>query len=335
MTVELELERLAGPAPPTVPAEAGHGSGQPDLVHGPTTMRLIDVPIGEPAGGRPLLFVAAAGSEPGWRKAALLASFDGGANWIDAGVTAAPATMGSAIDALQAGQALLFDDLGAVEIELLSGTMILENASDEALIAGANLALLGDELIQFGRAEPLGGARYRLARLLRGRRGTEWAVGAHEAGDNFTLIEASALAVLEAPAGSIGAAALASATGVGDMAPVVSSLAIRGQSLLPPAPVHLRASRLSNGDIAIAWARRGRLGWTWSSGADTPLGEEAERYRLTITGDGFEREVELDAPAFVYDVALQAADGTAGTLVLSVRQVGDHGLSQAIVLTRD
>ncbi|MGQ0660216.1 phage tail protein [Sphingosinicella sp.] len=335
MSVEMELERLAGPAPAVAPAEAGYGSGQPDLVHGPTTVQLIDTPIGEPVGGRPLLFVAAAGSEPGWRRAALLATFDGGASWIDAGATAAPAIIGTAVHALGVGQALLFDNVGAVEIELLSAATVLENASDEALIAGANLALVGAELIQFGRATALGGAHYRLSRLLRGRRGTEWAMATHATGENFTLIETAALAPLEAPAGSIGAEAVVSATGVGDLAPAVSSLTIFGQSLLPPAPVHLRALRLSSGDVAIAWTRRSRLGWAWASGADTPHGEERERYRLTIAGEGFERVAEIDAPAFVYDTAKQAADGAVGTLVLSVRQVGDHGLSQPAALTLD
>src|SRR3546814_3877061 len=54
---------------------------------------------------------------------------------------------------------------------------------------GANLALIDDELVQFGHVEQLGGHRFRLRRLLRGRRGTEWASADHEAGGRFILIE--------------------------------------------------------------------------------------------------------------------------------------------------
>ena len=54
--------------------------------------------------------------------------------------------------------------------------MALQHAGDAALLAGANAAMLGAELIQFGRAEPLGQGRYRLSRLLRGRGGSDDAI---------------------------------------------------------------------------------------------------------------------------------------------------------------
>lgn len=328
MDVEFELERIAAAAP-SAPAEPGQGGGQPDLVHGQTVLRLLDIPVGDPVGGRPVLFVAASGAEPGWRRAVLLTSFDGGESWSDGGVTAVPAVMGMAVEALGEGQSLILDD---ATVELLHPGMMLEHASDEALVAGANLALLGDELIQFGRAADLGDGRFRLSRLLRGRRGTEWAIAGHAPGEPFTMIEPPALAVIEAPTGSVGSQAEINAVGVGDIVPASAGLMIRGESLLPPAPVDLSAHRRPGGDIAIGWTRRSRLGWTWAGGADTPLGEERERYRLTIAGVAFERVVETDGPSFLYDVAMQAADGTGGPLYLSVRQAGDHGLSRAATL---
>jgi hypothetical protein len=65
------------------------------------------------------------------------------------------------------------------------------------------------------------------------------------------------------------------------------------------------------------------------------MGEERERYHLTIAGDGFERLVESDLPLFHYTAAMQAADGATGALTLSVRQAGDHGLSRACILLFD
>ena len=44
---------------------------------------------------------------------------------------------------------------GTLEIELLNDRMWLESRSDTALIGGANLALVGGELIQFGRVEAI------------------------------------------------------------------------------------------------------------------------------------------------------------------------------------
>src|SRR3712207_4858028 len=96
----------------------------------------------------------------------------------------------------------------------------------------------------------------------------------------------------------------------------------------PPSPVHLRAERLANGDLAFAWARRSRAGWVWLSGSDTPLGEETESYRLTLASEGFERSVTVAAPAYLYGAAAQAADGLAGPLAVEVVQLGTSAPSR-------
>lgn len=207
MVTSLELVRVqVGPIPETAEASEGRPIGHPDLLHGPTTVRLLDLPLsGVEASERPHLLVAAAGVEAGWRRAALMTSYDDGATLQEAGPTAAPAVMGTAVTALGPGGAALFDAETSVEVELLNDAMWLESRSDDALVGGDNLALLGDELIQFGLAEPLGDRRFRLSRLLRGRRGTEWAVTGHLAGEPFVLIEAASLAVIEPPLALTGA----------------------------------------------------------------------------------------------------------------------------------
>ena len=75
--------------------------------------------------------------------------------------------------------------------------------------------------------------------------------------------------------------------------------------------------------------RRSRLGWSWPSGADTPLGEERESYRLEIAGDGLARAAALTSPFYLYTAAEQTADGASGLLELSVRQLGTHAISRA------
>jgi hypothetical protein len=80
--------------------------------------------------------------------------------------------------------------------------------------------------------------------------------------------------------------------------------------------------------------RRSRLGWSWASGSDTPLGEEAELYAVTLTGDSFSREVEVSAPGFTYDAAARAADGP-GPVLVSVVQLGTHGRSRAASIIID
>ena len=332
MTTTLDLVRVPGAGPPDIAASPGRAVGEPDLPVGPTILRLLDLPLGDGTETRPLLSVAAAGEESGWRRAALSASFDGGASWQEMGVTAAPAIMGVATNILPPAGAALFDTISPLEVELSHDGMWLEGRSDKALAAGANLAAIGGELIQFGDAAPLGGRRFRLSRLLRARRGTEWAAAGHAAGEPFTLITRDTLATIEGPAG---AEAHVLASGIGDVPEAAAASRTIGVEMLrPPCPVHLQARETADGDLAITWVRRSRIGWVWTDGADTPLGEEAERYRLDISGPGFSRSVETLSPAFLYTAALRAADG-AGPLSLSIVQSGSFAASRPASLILD
>jgi hypothetical protein len=68
-----------------------------------------------------------------------------------------------------------FDEAGTVDVKLVEGT--LSSVTRDQVLDGSNVALLGDEIIQFRTATQLAAQRYRLTGLLRGRLGTDWAVG--------------------------------------------------------------------------------------------------------------------------------------------------------------
>ncbi len=332
--VEAKLVPL-GPLVATLPPAApGRPVGAPDAGIGETVLHLLDLPpLGDTAETSARLWVAAAGTEPGWRRAGLSLSRDGGASFEAIGSTAAPAVIGVAASALAAGSAHLFDGAGDVEIDLLHGGMALAGADDDALANGANLALLGDELIQFGMAEALGSGRWRLSRLLRGRRGSEWAMAGHAAGERFVLLERASLLPVELPVAMLGASATLIATGVGDAAGVEAEALVTGDAVRPPAPVGLAAARLSGGLIRFSWVRRSRTGWAWLDGSDAPLGEEAERYRLEIMpSTGSARTVEPTAASIDYDPAPDGA-GAAASFAISVRQLGSVAASRAASAT--
>ena len=100
----------------------------------------------------------------------------------------------------------------------------------------------------------------------------------------------------------------------------------------PPAPVHLTAAWTEDGDLAIGWVRRSRVGWTWLSGTDTPVGEESESYSLVISGTGRTRTVTLAEPLYLYSAAEQAADNMTGDIEVNVRQLGTFVPSRSTVL---
>jgi hypothetical protein len=291
----------------------------------------MDLPLPQEATpDRPYLHLAAAGQEEGWRSAQLMASFDGGATWAAAGRTAPSAVMGIAETITAGTGSTLFDDRDGIVVQLLNDSMWLESRGDPALAGGANLAALGDELLQFGRVEPLGDRRFRLSHLLRGRRGTEWAASSHSPGEPFVLVDPATLVSIEMPATVVGAEAQLLAKGLGDGEGGVSQTRlVTGEGLRPPAPVHLRVERLGGADIFISWVRRSRAGWAWSNGADTPIGEEREAYRLVLSGAGFERAATVNVPFHTYTAAERAADGGPGQLTVTVAQLGTTAQSRA------
>lgn len=101
----------------------------------------------------------------------------------------------------------------------------LTSCDDDAMSAGSNLALIGRELIQFADVTPLGGGRFRLARLMRGRAGTEAAIPEHAIGEAFCLIEAGSLRSIALPTTSIGTEVTARVTGGASSSLTVSARA--------------------------------------------------------------------------------------------------------------
>ncbi|MCH4893778.1 hypothetical protein GO308_11710 [Sphingomonas sp. SFZ2018-12] len=330
MTVVLELRRITG-AGVIDAGSSGRVAPAPDLVHGPTVLAIAEAPLIDDAlVERAQLLIAAAGTSSGWRGAAIATSPDG-ARWTPQGRTAPPSVIGSVATPLREGPATIEDRRNEIVVALLNAAMMLEDADDRALAAGANAALIGDELVQFGSAVPLGANRWRLSRLWRGRRGTEWAIGTHQPDERFVLLDRDALRSIDLSPALIGVDMQVEASGIGDRPdPSRATVRIDGRSLVPPAPVHGTWQRTPGDALMLSWRRRGRSGWTWIDGADVPLGEDAERYRVTLhraDGDVVVAEVSMPALA-VDDPAVAAALASA-----EVRQLGTHGASRPLIIS--
>ena len=327
MVTTLGLVPLVAASLPAT-ATSGRVSGAVDAVVGATILRAFEGPGLEETPLRALrMTVVAAGSGAAWRQAALLYSVDDGVSWVAAGATAAPAVLGTIAVVASGAPATLVDRRGVFEIILAHADMELGDADAAALDRGANLALLGDELVQFGRAEPLGDARWRLSGLLRGRRGSEAAAGTQAVGDRFVLIEAEAARAFDLPVSVLGREVRVMASGVGDATPVETRCVLRGASVVPPSPVHLGWRGEADGGATVGWTRRSRAGWRWIDGVDAPLAEESETYRVTLTTGTSVRDIDVAVPWIV----LSAAERS-GPVGVAVRQRGVFGESLAAEL---
>lgn len=330
MVLTLECIRVGWGAPAAA-ASGGRVLPAADVVIGETIVHAFELPpIDETLAEAPRLAIAAAGTGAGWRSAALLTSLDDGAHWSEEGATAPAALLGHVAVPPGDGPAAIEDRVNALEIELAHDAMTLGDADAAALDGGANLAMVGEELLQFGRAEPLGEGRWRLSRLWRGRRGSEAATGGHAAGERFVLLDARALVVRALSPAAIGSTVRVLAQGVGDGGDAGEvEAAIAGRGIVPPAPAHFRAELRANGSTQLRWVRRSRIGWRWSDSMDAPLGEERERYRVSIVPEGGTAwTAEVATPAMLLPPASRAA-----ALSIAVRQIGTHGLSLPATLT--
>ncbi|WP_242139886.1 phage tail protein [Sphingomonas sp. TREG-RG-20F-R18-01] len=298
----------------------------PDVATGQTLLVVAEMlPFDDVLLAAPRLTIIAAGTAPGWRRAAILYSVDDGARWVNAGATAAPGVIGRIVAMSSGGSAALVDHARWIEVDLAHAEMTLAGADPAALAAGANVALAGKEMLQFGVADQVGMTRWKLSGLLRGRRGTEDAIGTQAPGDPFAVLTPESATTLDLTLATLGSPVRLLATGPGDLAgPASAVLTPDGASIVPPSPVQLDLREIGNGDVAVQWVRRSRTGWQWTDGVDAPLGEEREAYRVTIGDEaGVFRSVSVTSPTLLL-LAAERANGT----VVAVRQVGTHGESR-------
>ena len=312
-----------------LPADPGRTVSEPDIPVGRSELALFELPpVGDAPGPSPRAFVG--GSNEGrWKSLPVELTLEG--QPMPGLAIGRKSVLGWAQSVLDDRSPQVVDEQSQVIVQLVDHGQILFNADLEGMVAGANLALIGDELVQFGRAEQIGAGLFRLSRLLRGRRGTEWAAAGHAGGEPFCMIDPARLGSVSLPASAIGASLVATAHGVGDTAPLPQSgRTISGEAMRPPPPCHLAAAR-TGPDLAVSWVRRSHRHWAWVDGVGDGADGFPERYRLAITGPGGSTEVEIFAPSVLIEQSQVPAE-TGHPISLAVATVGPAALSHAATI---
>jgi hypothetical protein len=326
MVLKLELTRIVDAPVCARAASSGRASLALDAVHGPTRLTAFELP---PLDGSntntPRVAILASGDLPGWRRAALLASEDDGQSWQAIGSTAGPAVLGRLVAVPEGAPATLEDRRSTIEVDFPHDAVGLAGATAAAMDLGANLATVGDELIQFGEAVQVAPRRWQLRRLWRGRRGTEAAIGTQQVGDRFALLQKDTVCWFEPNRVGEGVQLRLRASGIGDGEEgAAAAVAVTGRSLRPPSPVHLLAAVLPDGALQLRWVRRSRSGWWWRDGIDVPLAEDVEAYAVEVVRVGGPKaSFTCSAPSFRVP-----PDVAAGAVRIEVRQTGTYGASE-------
>lgn len=284
-------------------------SGNVVIPPGNTRLEILDLPaLPTDAGEQGALRFAASGLESGWKGAALFRSDDNGANYSQVSSLPAAAVLGNATGALASGPSQVMDIASSVTVLLLFGE--LESVTKTALLNGANLAVLGDEILQFQTATLVEPGKYTLSGFLRGRMGTEDKIASHAAGEKFVLLD-SRVAKETTPNALIGLERLYKPVSVGNTLGQTAStpFTYRAASLKPFSPVHIKGSRDGSGNLTISFTRRTRVGGELRDYVDAPLSEVAEKYEIDImNGGSVARTISTTTTQATYSAANQTAD---------------------------
>lgn len=258
--------------------------------------------------------VCASDPEATFRGAKLFRSLDGTTypttSLVD---VTAEAVMGYATNALgdfHGGN--IPDELNVLNVTLANGS--LSSTTTAGLLAGTFMFLLGREWI-FGRDATLqANGSYNITGMLRGRRGTEYAMGEHAIADRFVLVNAAVVRVPQVSADIgierqykmvAGGRTVASAT--------AKAFTNEGTGLKPYAPVHLGGGRNADDDVTLTWVRRNVIDGSWRDGVDVPMSETTEAYEVDIYDDSdyttVLRTISATTQTATYLASEQTADG--------------------------
>jgi len=329
--VDLSMARVVRAATGAALADPGNALAPTDELPGDLRLRYFELPWdGTGASNVPMRYASV--SMSGTRGAIALFGMEG-ESLVPLGLsTTGSAVLGHSLSALGASPALLVESAATLDIALSPSNAQLQSVDERALLDGANRLLLGEEILQFRQAEPLGQGHWRLTGLLRGRGGTEHlAALGHASGTAAVLLDERLLVLGAEPFDE-----LAAQSGVGSAQPSYAELASPGATLRPLSPVHPCFRHSASGDPQWRWIRRARGAWRWLDGVETPLVEEREAYRVGLGPVAAPvSQWDTQEPRFTLPHAEWAAlTATHPGEPLWVRQVGSHAVSLPTLLPR-
>ncbi len=201
--------------------------------------------------------------------------------------------IGETLTPLNSGGFGVVDRGAPLRVKLASDQ--LESIARETMLAGGNLAAIGDgsagnwEVFQFQKAELVAPDTYEVSLRLRGQFGTDGLVpDAWPTGSVFVLLNGmpNQIGLRLLDRGVERHYCIGPATrGYDDPAYEHRVESFQGVGLRPFAPVHLKVVA-DRPDLQFTWIRRTRIeGDDWSWG-DVPLGEEREQYVVQIVANG-------------------------------------------------
>jgi len=212
-----------------------------------------------------------------------------------------------------------------ITVRVISGD-VLSSDSEINVLNGANAAAVGTqggswEIIQWVTASAIATDTYRLKQLLRGRKGTEWAVGTHEDNDSFVKLNLNDTRFVQQVSALRDEIVAYKCVTAGDVLQTTTHIAFinDGENLAPLSPSRLRTTRDASNNYRVVWTRRSR--YNYNSIYALEVGESAEAYEVDFYYTStLLSTVSLSAiTSYTYSSAARVADGASANAEITSR----------------
>jgi hypothetical protein len=231
----------------------------------------------------------------------------------------------------------VFDEQNSITFTLPTDA-VLTSSTRAGILASplTNAFLIGSEIIQAVDCTEISAGVWKLTRLLRGLRGTEWAMVDHVASERAVWLRSSGMRRLPMSNSLLGLTRYYKTFSNNRSAADYDGEAFTNMAigLKPFSPTTARGARDLSGNLTITWQRRTRLSCRYGGamGVSIPLGENTELYEIDIYDDNTYttvlRTITATSESAEYTAAQQATDfGSAQAQVY----VKIHQISQTVV----
>lgn len=328
------ISQVYNAASVAIPASGFTPQPLPSPVSG-TDLLLLDIPLVVDSDAPQVqgYYAALGPAGPGpWAAAGLFQSLDGGVSYPNQVlVTSSSDTIGVTAGTLGGFDARnnIFDEINSIVVTVRAGAAPA-GASFAAVLNGANLCVIGSEILQFRNAVLVAYGQYQLSGLLRGRRGTEWAINTHAANEPFALLPVNRASMTLSQFftsyyydGVTAGQPLASGS--------IEQFTNTGAGYKPYAPCLLGGGSDASGNVTLDWVYRARVGGAWLPYVDVspsePYAFAVQIWDSTYTNCARVLGTALTGTSIVYLASQQTIDfgSLQKTIFFTVNQYGQLG----------
>ena len=209
-----------------------------------------------------------------------------------------------------------FDTVNTFDVAIPWGELESRTASE--VLSGRNTCIITHydgtvEVLGFQTATLTSPGNYTISNLLRRIRQNSSFSQNGNTGQRFALLTPDTVLPLPMQLAKLNHVFTFAAPAVGTSldAAVTIDATLTGMSKKPLSPILLTGSRLLNNDVQIQWTRRTRIGGSWPTGENGPLGELYEAYEIDVMAANHTtvlRTLTSTTPTVIYSIANQIAD---------------------------